>query len=91
MLAELIKLTLNHGVYTTRVRVTVRRRSRPALAEWQPHLVVLDMDLDGMQIIGLLGARTAGGSGASAGHRPDPAGRSEEPSWPPSRPASTTS
>jgi DNA-binding response OmpR family regulator len=52
-LAELVKLTLNHGVYTTR---TVAAPSEVAtnVAVWQPHLIVLDMDLDGKEIIALL-------------------------------------
>ncbi len=52
-LAELVKLTLNHGVYTTR---TVAAPSEVAtnVAVWQPHLIVLDMDLDGKEVIALL-------------------------------------
>jgi hypothetical protein len=41
---ELIKMTLNHGVYT--IRTLIRADDVPAvLAEWQPHLALLDMDL----------------------------------------------
>ena len=57
MLAELIKLTLNHGVYATR-GVGTTDEVEATVAEWQPHLVILDMDLHGTQIITLLGART---------------------------------
>src|SRR3977135_4163761 len=46
VLLELIKMTLNHGVYTTRA-VTSASEVGTALTEWQPHLVMLDMDLDG--------------------------------------------
>jgi DNA-binding response OmpR family regulator len=53
MLAELIKLTLNHGVYTTRTVVT-SQQVESELTEWLPHLVVLDMELDGLNIINLL-------------------------------------
>lgn len=60
VLDEIIKLTLNHGVYTTR---TVRTATdvATALAEWQPHLALLDMDLDGAQIMALLGDKPVGG------------------------------
>jgi DNA-binding response OmpR family regulator len=60
VLIELIRLTLNHGVYITRA-VTTATDVANALAEWQPHLVILDMDLDGAQIMALLGAKPMGG------------------------------
>ena len=60
MMIELIKMTLNHGVYTTRT-ATSATEVADALAEWQPHLAILDMDLDGMQIMTLLGATPVGG------------------------------
>jgi DNA-binding response OmpR family regulator len=60
VLAELIKLTLNHGVYTTRT-VTTASEFASALTDWQPHLAILDMDLDGTQIMALLGAKPVGG------------------------------
>lgn len=57
ILAELIKLTLNHGVYSTRaVDTTVEVEA--VVTEWQPHLVVLDMDLDGPRVINLLSTGT---------------------------------
>jgi two-component system KDP operon response regulator KdpE len=59
MLAELIKLTLNHGVYSTRA-VATTDEVEAIVADWQPHLVVLDMDLDGTRIITLLSAKTGG-------------------------------
>jgi two-component system, OmpR family, response regulator RegX3 len=62
MIAELIKLTLNHGVYVTRA-VTTYAHVEAALMQWPPHLVVLDMDLDGLSIVTLIGTRTAGGTG----------------------------
>jgi two-component system alkaline phosphatase synthesis response regulator PhoP len=52
-LVELVKLTLNHGVYTTRAVVSAAA-VETNVAEWQPHLIVLDMDLDGPEIIALL-------------------------------------
>jgi DNA-binding response OmpR family regulator len=60
MMIELIKMTLNHGVYTTRT-ATSATEVAAALTEWQPHLAILDMDLDGMQIMTLLGAAPVGG------------------------------
>ena len=33
-----------------------------SVKEWQPHLLILDMDLDGTQILARLGAPSAGGS-----------------------------
>jgi len=60
MMIELIKMTLNHGVYTTRT-ATSATEVAAALTAWQPHLAILDMDLDGMQIMTLLGATPVGG------------------------------
>jgi DNA-binding response OmpR family regulator len=62
IIAELIKLTFTHGVYETRA-VTTYAQVDAEVAQWQPHLVVLDMDLDGLPIVTLIGARTAGGTG----------------------------
>ena len=59
MIADLIKLTLNHGVYSTRVIATADE-VEATVADWQPHLVILDMDLNGTQVINLLSTRTAG-------------------------------
>jgi DNA-binding response OmpR family regulator len=59
MLVELIRMTLNHGVYNIR-RTTTASEVAPALTEWQPHLVILDMDLEGEQIMALL-AKPVGG------------------------------
>ena len=60
VLIELIRLTLSHGVYTTRA-VTTATDAANVLSEWQPHLAMLDMDLDGAQIMALLGAKPVGG------------------------------
>jgi DNA-binding response OmpR family regulator len=60
MLIELIKMTLNHGVYTTRTATTASEVAA-ALAEWQPHVAILDMDLDGTQIMALLAVTPVGG------------------------------
>ena len=60
LLIGLIRLTLNHGVYTTR-SVTTATDVAAALTGWQPHLVIFDMDLDGARIMALLGANSGGG------------------------------
>jgi DNA-binding response OmpR family regulator len=49
-LVEMVKLTLNHGVYSTRA-VATPAEVGTNLAEWQPHLLILDLDLGGTQII----------------------------------------
>ena len=49
-LAELIAVTLSHGVYATRAAFTVTEVDT-AVLEWQPQLLILDMDLGGTQLI----------------------------------------
>jgi DNA-binding response OmpR family regulator len=58
MLAELITLTLNRGVCTTRA-VSVTSEVKTAVATWQPHLLVLDMDLGGSPVIDLFSHTTS--------------------------------
>jgi len=60
MLLEFIKLTLSHGGYTTRAATTLAEATT-TLTQWQPHLAILDMDLDGTQIVAQLGAYAAAG------------------------------
>jgi DNA-binding response OmpR family regulator len=60
VLVEVIKLTLNHGVYTTRAATTPAEFAT-ALTAWQPHIALLDMDLDGPQILGQLATKPVGG------------------------------
>src|SRR6202035_2482934 len=51
----------NHGVYDTRA-VSSGALAVTAVATWQPHLVLLSIDLEGPTMIEQLGARgTAGG------------------------------
>jgi two-component system, OmpR family, response regulator len=59
VLVELITLTLNHGVCTTRA-VTVASEVETTVAQWQPHLVILDMDLHDSQIITIRSGKPAG-------------------------------
>jgi DNA-binding response OmpR family regulator len=54
VLAEVIKLTLNHGVYRIQVARTASEAVR-ALHEWRPHLAVIDMDLAEGKMLGQLG------------------------------------
>jgi DNA-binding response OmpR family regulator len=58
-LVELVKLTFNHGVYTIRAVATASQVGS-SVAEWHPHLLILDMDLDGTQILARLGPPSAG-------------------------------
>jgi DNA-binding response OmpR family regulator len=46
VLAEIVKLALNHGSYSTRIAPTLEEAAA-ALTEWQPHLAILDMDIAG--------------------------------------------
>src|SRR6266498_927137 len=50
LIVEVIKLTLNHGVYVTREARDVPEATA-ALGEWQPHLAVIDMDIGGSQLL----------------------------------------
>ena len=62
VLADVVKLALNHGHYNTRVAQTVNEAAT-ALADWQPHLVVLDMDTGGSSILERLADATRQGGG----------------------------
>ena len=50
VLAEIVKLALNHGSYNTRV-VHSAAEVAAALAGWRPHLAILDMDIEGSAIL----------------------------------------
>jgi DNA-binding response OmpR family regulator len=56
-LVELIRSTLNHGVYSTRAIATTAE-VEASVAAWLPHLLLLDMDLDGTQIMALINHKT---------------------------------
>jgi DNA-binding response OmpR family regulator len=56
-LVELVKLTLNHGVYSFRV-VASPDQVQSCVASWHPHLLILDMDLDGKQVLTGLAAQS---------------------------------
>jgi DNA-binding response OmpR family regulator len=44
-LAKVVKLALTHGVFLTRTTTGVAE-AMTALAEWQPHLAIIDMDIE---------------------------------------------
>ena len=54
LVAELIRLTLNHGVYVTRTAPHATA-ALDILAEWQPDLALLDMDLAGHDLLHQMG------------------------------------
>jgi len=57
VLADVVRLALGHARYTTRVAGSVDG-AVAALADWQPHLVVLDMDIAGNAILERQGEAT---------------------------------
>ena len=50
LIAEVIELTLNHGVYLTRQAKNLPEATE-VLADWRPHLAVVDMDIGGQQLV----------------------------------------
>jgi DNA-binding response OmpR family regulator len=61
LLVELVTLTLDHGVCTTRQVTTVVEVAAVA-AEWQPHLLILDMALNGLRVMQQVRTTAAVGS-----------------------------
>jgi DNA-binding response OmpR family regulator len=60
LIVEVIKLTLNHGVYVTREAKDVAEATA-VLEEWQPHLAVIDMDIGGNVLMGRMAPSGVGG------------------------------
>ena len=60
-LARLVALTLNHGTYDTRTVSTADEVVAP-LSAWQPHLVIVDMDVQGSDVLALVGEKSSGGA-----------------------------
>lgn len=60
VLAEVVGLALHHGHYVTRV-VSTGQEAAEAVTEWSPHLVVLDMDIEGYTIVKRFAAATPAG------------------------------
>lgn len=50
VLADVVSLALNHGHYIIRVAST-GQEATSAAADWSPHLVVLDMDIEGNEML----------------------------------------
>lgn len=57
VLADVVSLALNHGHYVVRVAST-DQEATAALADWSPHLVVLDMDIEGNELLQRFAAST---------------------------------
>jgi DNA-binding response OmpR family regulator len=56
IVVDLVQLTLNHGLFVVRAAPNLAA-AKDILAEWQPHLAVVDMDLDdSVALLQLLGA-----------------------------------
>jgi two-component system, OmpR family, KDP operon response regulator KdpE len=60
VLAAIVTLALNHGHYIIRVAST-GQEAEAAVAEWKPHLVVLDRDIVGNEMLQRFAAATLGG------------------------------
>ncbi len=60
VLADVVTLALSHGHYTTRVAQTEEEASL-ALADWRPHLLILDMDVAGSGLLERLASATPQG------------------------------
>ena len=58
VLAEVVKLALNHGVFIPRVAQTVDEATA-AVQEWQPHLALIDMDICQGRLMDDLGTATS--------------------------------
>lgn len=56
LIADVIELTLNHGLYATR-KAKDLAEATVVLEEWQPHLAVVDMDIGGGRLIRRLEGR----------------------------------
>ena len=54
LIAEVIALTLNHGIYATRQAKDLAEASA-ALTEWLPQLAVVDMDIGGDKLVRQMG------------------------------------
>jgi DNA-binding response OmpR family regulator len=65
LIVDLIELTLNHGLYLVRSADSLSDAER-LLAEWRPHMAIVDMDhQDSTALLARLGATDALSSGAT--------------------------
>jgi two-component system KDP operon response regulator KdpE len=63
LVAELLKLTLSHGAFETRQTVSAAE-ALLLLGQWRPHLVLLDMELEGIagaRVMDRIGPTATGG------------------------------
>ena len=63
MVAELVKLTLNHGTFEVRHAVSTAE-ALVILGQWRPHMVLLDMELEGVggaRVMDRVGPAATGG------------------------------
>jgi two-component system KDP operon response regulator KdpE len=61
LVVDLISLTLNHGTFVTR-DVPTLDDAKTVVAEWQPHVAVIDMDLGGPKSLRPLNAPAGAGA-----------------------------
>ena len=61
LVVDLISLTLNHGAFVTR-DVPTLDDAKTVVAEWQPHVAVIDMDLGGPKSLRPLNAPAGAGA-----------------------------
>jgi len=81
VIAEVINLTLNHGLYVTQAAKSLSQ-ALALLDDWHPHLAVIDMDLAGDQFM----KRASGGVSETSERLPVLAltrRGTSKPSWPP--------
>lgn len=60
LIADVIELTLNHGVYVTRKAKNLPEATA-VLEDWRPHLAVIDMDIGGDLLVQRLAGSGEGG------------------------------
>src|SRR5690348_11724637 len=60
LLAEMVKLTLNHGVYIARDAKDLGAATA-IIDEWEPQLAIVDMDSGGDQFVRRIGQAQQGG------------------------------
>jgi DNA-binding response OmpR family regulator len=61
LIVDVIKLTLNHGIYVTREAQDVDEAAT-VIGEWHPHVAVIDMDIGGDRLLQQMGRSDARGS-----------------------------
>jgi CheY-like chemotaxis protein len=88
VLAGIVTLALNHGQYVSRVTASAHEAAA-MLTEWRPHLLVLDMDIDGSGILRASPITRARDHRRRLSRSPGVA--TSRRSWRPSSAASTTS